>query len=295
MPLFGQQIMSESPLLRQIKLDFIRQINMEDKLFIKNRKGQKLSIIVDKTPKQKGLVFVMHGLSGFKEQEHLITIAEAFKEKKFTVVRFDTTNTLGESEGSIDKATTTNYYEDLEDVISWAENQKWYKEPFALTGHSLGGICTSMYAQKYPRKVSLLAPISTVVSGKLVIESFKRYEKENFEQLARGGWLEKAKFKEIEIEKKVKKLKRLARAFIRDCSKYNLLSEVAKLTMPVLLIVGENDKSTPADHIEILYQAMPEPKELCIIKNAPHTFIDKKHLKEIKKILSLWIKKYAVK
>jgi alpha/beta superfamily hydrolase len=63
----------------------------------------------------------MHGLSGFKEQDHIVTFAQAFKEKGLTVVRFDTTNTLGESDGKYEGATTINYFEDLEDVIKWAQ------------------------------------------------------------------------------------------------------------------------------------------------------------------------------
>lgn len=88
-----------------------------EKLFIKNRKEQNISVIIERNESQKGLAFVMHGLSGFKEQTHIETIANAFKEKGFTTVRFDTTNTFGESDGRYEDATTTNYYEDLEDVI----------------------------------------------------------------------------------------------------------------------------------------------------------------------------------
>ena len=37
------------------------------KFFVKNRQEQKLSVIIEKSENQKGLVFVMHGLGGFKE------------------------------------------------------------------------------------------------------------------------------------------------------------------------------------------------------------------------------------
>src|SRR3989338_5280761 len=123
------------------------------KEFIKNRKGQKIAVLVERPENLKGLAFVMHGLGGFKEQPHIRAIAEAFLESGYTVIRFDTTNTFGESEGNYEDATTTNYYEDLEDVIEWSKNQLWYKEPFALGGHNLGGICSALYAEKYPEKV----------------------------------------------------------------------------------------------------------------------------------------------
>src|SRR5260221_6400320 len=98
-----------------------------DKVFIKNRKGQKIAVIVEQPNGQtKGLAFVMHGLGGFKEQPHIQVMAEAFLDNGYRVVRFDATNSFGESEGKYEDATTTNYYEDLEDVINWSKKQSWY-------------------------------------------------------------------------------------------------------------------------------------------------------------------------
>ncbi|MFC1656414.1 alpha/beta hydrolase family protein [Patescibacteria group bacterium] len=255
------------------------------KVLIKNRKNMKMAVVVDKAKDQKGLVFVMHGLGGFKEQEHIQVFAQAFKEKGYTTVLFDTTSTLGESDGKYEDATITNYYEDLEDVIAWAEKQGWYKEPFAMAGHSLGGICMSLYAQKYPEKVFALAPISTVVSGKLSVEAHDRFEPESYKEWKRTGW------QESESKSKPGIMKRLPWSHVEDRLKYDLLPNVSKLTMPTLLIVGERDTSTPSDQQEILYNALPGPKEYHIIKGSEHTFRDPKHLEEIKQIFLNWIDK----
>lgn len=256
-----------------------------EKIFIQNRKGENISIIIERAESQKGLAFIMHGLGGFKEQKHIATFADAFKKKRFAVVRFDATNTLGESDGNFENATTTNYYEDLEDVINWAKDQKWYQEPFALSGHSLGGICVALYAEKYPEEILALAPISTVVSGKFSIEAHKRYKPKDFTKWEETGW------REEESHSKPWITKRLSWSYVGDGLKYDLLPGISKLIMPVLLIVGENDTSTPPDHIQILFKALPGPKEFHIIKNAPHTFRDKKHLNEIENLFLSWIDK----
>ena len=146
---------------------------MDERVEIKNRKDQKVIVLVDKIDNAKGLAFVMHGLGGFKEKTHIIAFKEAFKESGFTVVRFDTTCTLGESDGDYADATVTNYYQDLEDVIAWADSQEWYLEPFWICGHSLGGISVSLFAENFPEKVKGVAPISPVVSGKLSMETEK--------------------------------------------------------------------------------------------------------------------------
>lgn len=257
--------------------------NTREKLRIKNRKGQKIVVIVDKQKNPKGLAIVMHGLSGYKEQSHIVTFAEAFKESGYTAVRFDTTNTFGESDGKYENATVTNHYEDLEDVISWAKNQSWYIEPFCLAGHSLGGICTTLYAENHPEKIKGLAPISTVVSGKLSTETPK-YRK-IMDKWKKSGWLEE------ESTSSPGRMKRLPWSHILDRLKYDVLPQAHKLTMPVLLIVGKKDDSTPYEHQKLLFDKLTGEKEIHVIKNAPHTFIGSDQLKEIKQIFLKWIKK----
>lgn len=254
-----------------------------EKVNIKNRKGQKVVVLIEKNDSPKGLAFVMHGLSGNKEQPHIAAFAQAFKNKGFSVVRFDTTNTYGESDGKYEDATTTNYYEDLEDIIAWGKTQDWYQEPFWLAGHSLGGISTILYAEKNPNRVKALAPISTVVSGKLSAESrgtekMKLWQEKGFEEEKSGsipGLIKKTPWSHME-----------------DRLKYDVLLDVDKLTMPVLLMVGDKDDSTPLAHQQILLNNLPGPKEIHIIKGAPHTFRTPEELQEIQEIMEKWIEKY---
>lgn len=254
-----------------------------EKFFIKNRKGQKVSVLVEEGAKGVPLAFVMHGLGGWKDQPYIKTFSEAFLENGFVVVRFDTTNSFGESDGTYEDATTTNYYEDLEDVISWAREQLWYREPFYLAGHSLGGICTALYAEKYPEKVAGLAPISTVVAGRLG----RGHSDEEMQKWKETGWLEE------QSQSKPGLMKRLKWSHMVDRMQYDLLPEAGRLSMPVLLIVGKRDKNCPPAHQKILFDALPGPKEIHIIPGAPHTFREPEHLQKIKQILDKWIEKYT--
>ncbi|MBI4049197.1 MAG: alpha/beta fold hydrolase [Candidatus Doudnabacteria bacterium] len=137
------------------------------KEFIKNRSGQKIAVVVEKLQdKPQGLAFVVHGLGGFKENLLTRAMAESFIQNDYITVTFDAGHSIGESEGNYEKATVTSHYCDLEDVINWAMRQPWFRSPFVLVGHSLGGIATALYAECYASQVKALAPIATLISGR---------------------------------------------------------------------------------------------------------------------------------
>lgn len=250
-----------------------------EKLFIKNRKNQNIAVVIEKSENPKGLAFVMHWLGGHKHESQIEIFAKAFRNNQYTVVRFDTTNTFWESDGNYEDATVTNYYEDLEDVISRAKKQDFYDEPFVLCWHSLGGICTALYAEVFPQKIKALAPISTVVSGRLSIEKdleeTKKREESGRRIQTRSNW----------------SLKKLKRSHMIDRLQYDILTKTNLLTMPVLMIVGESDTSTPVYQQKMLFDALPGNKEFHIIENGSHTFKDPSHLEEVYQIFDKRIKK----
>lgn len=250
---------------------------------IQNRENKNIAVLIEKSEAPSGLVFVMHGLGSFKEQPHIETISQCFKDKNFTVIRFDTTNSIGESEGKLEDATMTSYYQDLEDVIKWSKSQDWYREPFWLTGHSLGAFCVIFFTLNYPDKVKAVAPISTVVSGELFIQT------EEIAPLLKD-W-KKTGMREWESSTQPGLMKRLKYNFIEDCLNYDLLKDAHKIKCPVLLIVGENDITTPLEHQKKLFNILQAPKEIHVIKEAKHTFKTEKSLKELKVIIGEWIKK----
>jgi pimeloyl-ACP methyl ester carboxylesterase len=249
------------------------------KTFINNRDGNKICVVVEEQQTTTKLAFVMHGLSGNKEEPHVRAMVEAFLEDGYTVVTWDAVHTFGESEGGdYEDATTSNYYADLEDVIRWAEKQSWYSEPFVLCGHSLGGISTALYAEKYPEKVSALAPISTVVSGELSLET----KAHDLEAWKRSGI-------KVDMSRDGKLEKRLKWSHMEDRLKYDLLKDADKLTMPVLLAVGEKDTSTPPEHQQILFDALPGKKEMDVVAGALHSFYEPHEQQELKQIVKQWL------
>jgi len=256
---------------------------MEEKFEIKNREGLKIVGLFEPVENSRGIVIVSHGLGGFKEQGHIKLFADTFREAGYSVVRYDTTNSDGESGGKMEDATTTNFLHDFEDIIRWAKQQSWWQDNLILSGHSLGSFAAVLYAEDHPEEVEALVPFSTVVSGKLTLKS-PAHPKEQIDEWRAKG------YREWESVSQPGLIKRLKWSHVEDRLKYNILPKAHNLIMPVLLVVGENDDSVPPEHIKMFYNKLPGPKEFHIIKGAPHTFRSPKHLKEIKEILTKWLK-----
>ncbi len=199
------------------------------------------------------------------------------------VVRFDTTHATGESDGSPELATITSFYEDLTDVIAWAQSQAWYAEPFILSGSSLGGITVLEYAHAHPERVKAVAPIATVISGKLSQDAYQKYQPAKNRQ-----WREEG-FVELQLHSGPV---RVPWRHTEDRMRYAALAYASKLSLPVFLIVGSEDTSCPPDQQRMLYEALAsKEKELHIIQGAPHSLQDEAHLSELRTRFDAWLKK----
>lgn len=256
-----------------------------EKFEIKNRHGLKIVGEIHKPKNAVGVAFVLHGLGGFKEQVSIIATVDTLFKNGYIVISFDATNSIGESEGKYENATMQLHYEDLVDVTEWAKNQPWHKEPFVLAGSSLGGYAVINFAEEYPSKVKAVCAKAPVVSGKLSFKTYEKYHKKELKEWEETGWNERKSVSKPGI------IKRLPWSHMKERLSHDLRVNISRLVMPVLLIVGENDTSCPPNQQKILFDLIPGPKELQIVKGAPHTFKEEKDLNELKNILDTWIKK----
>ena len=248
------------------------------KQFIKNRKNQDIAVLVEKVNNPLGLVFITHGMGDSKDSDHVKTFSKCFLDNNYNVIRFDATNTFGESDGKFEDANISTYFEDLEDVLSWAKSQNFYQEPFVLCGHSLGAMASVFYAEHNPNLVKAIVSVSAVVNADLSKKNYSLEELNNWEKT--GEIVEdwdgfEAKFKWLYMQAK---------------EKFDLLKMADKLVMPTLLMVGELDDDTRPEYQQVLFEKIPGKKELYIIKKAPHTFREKEHLDEVYDIMNKWIK-----
>lgn len=255
------------------------------KLTLKNRKDQ--TIVGDLEQPQgdiRGTCIVQHGWGGHRNKATIQAIKNAFLESGFQTFNFDTTNSFGESDGDFEKSTLGLHAEDLADVVKWSQEQDWFIGPLALTGHSKGGYAVMKYAEEHPDEVSYLVPVAPVISGKLSFEANQKYNKEEFEKWQKEGVLIRTG---SEGDTKVQHWFQM-----EERLNHNLLPKASNLTMPILIVVGSEDTSCPAEHQQIMIDAIPsEQKELTIISGAPHSFHKKSEQEECMEIIKSWLTK----
>lgn len=253
---------------------------------IQNKKGLKIVGEIYKPENPIGLSFVLHGLGGSKKQKQIQAIAQSFFNNRYTTVVFDTTNSVGESEGKYEEATMQSYYDDFVDVVEWSKRQDWYIEPFIISGTSLGGYSVLRYAEENTNKIKAVFSMAGIVSGQLSLERTLKFKPEKITQWKDTGWFEEESFSRPGL------IKRLPWSHMEERLKHDLLPKILNITMPILVVVGSNDLSHIQDQ-EILMNALSEntKKELHFVDGAPHTFKEESHINELKNILDSWIKK----
>ncbi len=257
-----------------------------EKFEIKNRKGLKIvgNILLPENP--KGISFVLHGLGGYKEELHVELTANILFENNYIVINFDATNSKGKSEGKYEDATMQKHYEDLVDVISWAKTQTYYKEPFILAGHSMGGYAVARYAEEFPQEVKAVFPFGAVFSGKDSFETYKKLRTDELNDWQKTGWTHR-----VSVSKPGFKMD-LPWSHMEERLKHDLKPMVNKITMPILFVAGELDTSCPPSDQRKFYDLLPVDtiKEFHIVKGAGHVFRTQEHLNELREIFNNWLK-----
>jgi len=251
---------------------------------IKNRYNLEIVGYVEIPEEPIGLAFTLHGLGSTKETPNITYLVDTFLKHNYIVVNFDATNSVGGSGGRYEYSTFGKHYEDLVDVISWAKNQEWYKEPFVLAGHSMGGYAVLQYAEDYPNEVKSVFAFAPTISGELSVKAKEKYSREDFNKWKETGW-------QIRESKSIPGvIKKLPWSHMEERMNHNLLINVKKLNMPVAILVGDKDEQCPLEQQEILFDSLTTKKDLYTIIGAPHTFRTEDDLNSLKKYLDIWLR-----
>lgn len=244
---------------------------MEEKIFIMNSKGLRLSSVIsypDKTKKYPAIL-ILSGFMGQKEEKHIKELAETLVRNKIMAVRFDCSG-LGESGGMLEKDYyMPNYLEDIWSVYKYVKKLKFVDENrMGVVGYSLGGILSVIFASENPeiKVCTAVSTPSTIFTANLIKALLRNWQKKKFKK---------------EVFRKTRRMG-LPLRLIVDANKFNALNSIQKVHCPFLVIFGlEDDLVNPSDSKKI-FSAANEPKKIIGIKGLGHEH--QNYPKAIKKI-----------
>ncbi|MFW0870847.1 MAG: alpha/beta hydrolase [Patescibacteria group bacterium] len=230
-----------------------------------NRKKQTIvGILYTPQYHPRGTAIISPGWRSNKDEAVVIAIKEAFIRARFQVFVYDATNSQGESDGDPALSTHGLHYEDLEDVVMWAREQKWFISPLVVSGHSRGAYAAVRFVQSHPTRVRYLVAVAPVVSGQLSDKTFKQND-----PLGYARWSERKPEMPNTDYSGVRRLW----SKIRRRVNYDLRPQAHLILIPTLLVGGNRDVRCPPRHLRKLHRAIgSRDKTLEIIEKAVHRF-----------------------
>ena len=249
-------------------------------VWIQNTKNQNIYLQVDglNSSNSHKLAIIQHGLASDMNHNVVQTAKKAFLDANYVVITFDSRYSLGEGNNDVEKVRLRTFENDLKTVAHWAKTQPFYAEPFAISGHSLGGASVIKFAAEYPEKVNILIPVAPVISGELWEESCMESLKDFCVE-----WKEKGTY--IYTDKKNHKKAVIPYEVISDIGNYDALMMAPEIKADVLLIEAQNDiLINPAD-LEKLSERLNNGS-LSIIKSADHNFSKSKNQADLYKTIT---------
>ena len=160
-------------------------------------------------------------------------------------------NGHGKSPDRSEDNTTESYLSDIEQIV------KQYNRP-VIGGHSMGGMLAQLFALKYPELVSGIILVGTGAKLRVASFIFEAIDN-NFDEYVEGAgnfmFHEDASKELIEASKfEIRKCKpEIIRRDFAACNEFDIIDRVSEISLPTLIIVGEQDIMTPVKYSKYLH------------------------------------------
>lgn len=235
---------------------------MQKKDFIPNKKGLKLASVIHK-PDSNGIfpaVILLHGFTGYKEEEHIETLASGLASEGIVAIRFDASG-FGNSQGTIEKDFRfSNYLSDIDAVYDYLKSQEFVdKNRIGIWGHSMGAMLAIIFAAQNNQ----IRAVCSVSAPPLMGDSDKI-------ALAMANWKEKGWYART-FSKTGEEVK-IPYSFIQDAQKFNVLDYVANVHASLLVVIGKVDDAVRPESTRKIFDAANEPKKLLEYEGMGHDY-----------------------
>ncbi len=249
---------------------------MNEKVYFKNSKGQKLVGILSNptNDKDKPIIILCHGFSTNRDSGKNLNLEKIFGDKGISTFRFDFYG-HGESEGKFEDITISEAVDDVLNAIKFLK-EEGYKR-IGLVGSSFGGISGLMAASKTNELcvLALFCPVSNYKDRDLEKKSeqeLKEWKRKGYRMYVSGDG---------------RKLK-LNYTFFLDYDNNNGYKAAERVDVPTLIVHGDADESVPVKQSKKTASILKNCK-LEIIKGSDHRFSKPEHFDKVLNLISEFI------
>lgn len=232
-----------------------------------------------KTGLNTRLVLVVHGLGGSQNQPQIEAAAEAFYNCGCNVLAYDATNSFGSSGGNIERASLTAHAADLNAVMRWVRTELGFTDRIVVCGFSLGASAAFVQSIKYPGSIDSTMAFAPVVSGRDWLSAFERNRPGSFHILEATGAF--PKYDDVS-----NRSGSIRAEFVTDLLQYDFVRDASALTVPIYLIVGNQDQTCPPASVNRLKSALGNYARLKILDGFGHTARTPQELRNIREFLA---------
>ena len=196
-------------------------------------------------------------------------------EKKFHILRFDLRG-HGRSTKPTKRFTIRDYVDDFSALLN---HLGWNKDLY-LVGHSLGGMNALVYAVENPEKIKKMVVADSFchVTHDAITDLISRVNNSQLEKFAMGISTRGLKPYDEEIAKYIASLvteymtKEDCLAATSASAGFTMCKYLKNIKIPTLLLVGNDDITTPTWASGMLHEWMPQ-SEMTVIPNSAHLTI----------------------
>lgn len=240
---------------------------MQEKVFFKNSRGQKLCGILYTPSNFKYTVVFVNGIGTLIGDWESSDI-KPFTDANYRVFLFDYYG-RGKSGGKWEDTNMTTALDDLKSALDFLKTDR-----IALIGESFGGNIILNFDFKDKR----IKVIALLYAG---YDMLKWQKGRRFREAQRQGFSPSRTYPD----------RRYPLSFFEDCKKYNTFSNISKIKVPILITHGDNDNYISVEDAKTAYRVANEPKKLFILKGEKHSYSEIGFKKAYKEIIN-WFEKY---
>lgn len=199
-------------------------------------------------------------------------LAESLAKNGNAVYAFDKRTIAQIKAGNIkeEEGTFEDFITDVKDIITYFKAKKQYSK-IVLAGHSegslVGMIAAKDNADAYISLAGMGRPFDEILVEQIGKQApfLKEETQKNFDMLKKG------KSFELKTPALSAIFRKSVQPYLISILKYNPVTEIKKLHMPILIINGTKDIQVPDSDAKLLHEANPK-SEIAIIENMNHIF-----------------------